>query len=59
MNMKPNKTKLSKEALLSFSTRYLEQYGVALSLEEADRLAWDLLKVMGLTYKPIPKNYGN
>ncbi len=46
--------RLSLKALESFKKLYLEEYGVSLSDEDANRLGLELLQFVSLIYRPIP-----
>jgi len=48
--------KLSKEALEEFKKIYLQERGVALTDEEADRMGWELLELAAITIKSTNPN---
>jgi len=46
---------LSQETILDFQNLYFKKKGINLSIEDADQMAFELLKFMKLIYKPIKK----
>lgn len=47
---------VSKELLEKFKTIYLEEFNIVLSDENAIKMATDLLNVMRVITRPIPKS---
>lgn len=52
--------RLSSNAIKEFQELYFKEYRVNISVQEADRLGMNLLKLISIVYKPIKKNdYAN
>lgn len=52
--------RLSSQAIKEFQELYLKEYKIQISVQEADRLGMNLLRLISAIYKPIKKNeYAN